>query len=179
MHIPTHVLSGWCLANVLPLNSRERFLCIAAASAADVDGLGLLWSGSAFLEYHHVIGHNLTFGVLLALGLSFFFQRRVLAFFLCLFLFHLHLLLDLLGSGEGWTISYFWPFRAQTFSLAWSWDFDAWQNYLCLGLLLLWTARILVKHQRSPLEYFWPYADRLFVRLAHPDFSWNRWIGLS
>ena len=43
MHIPTHILSGWCIGNVLPLNGRERLFCMVAASVADFDGLGIIF----------------------------------------------------------------------------------------------------------------------------------------
>ena len=95
MHIPTHILSGWCVANLLPLGPRERAVCVVAAAIPDLDGLGLLavpFAGSHFYErYHHVLGHNLTFAVI-----------ACLAYFA---LFHLHLLMDYYGSGPGWGIS--------------------------------------------------------------------------
>lgn len=40
MHIQTHIVSGWCAANLLDLTPRERALAMVAASAADLDGLG-------------------------------------------------------------------------------------------------------------------------------------------
>ena len=43
MHIPTHILSGWICGNFIPsFGPRERFFCMVAASAPDLDGLSLL-----------------------------------------------------------------------------------------------------------------------------------------
>ena len=33
MHIPTHLMSGWCIASLFDLTLRERLLCMLAASA--------------------------------------------------------------------------------------------------------------------------------------------------
>ena len=43
VHVPTHILSGWICGNVIPaFGPRERFFCMIAASAPDLDGLSLL-----------------------------------------------------------------------------------------------------------------------------------------
>src|SRR5687768_12632812 len=99
MHIQTHILSGWCVGNLLPLTARERLFCMIAAAAQDVDGLGILISEEVYLDYHHTFGHCAAFGVLLSVGLTVFSTHRRLAFVTYLALFHLHLALDYLGSG--------------------------------------------------------------------------------
>jgi hypothetical protein len=59
MHVPTHIMSGWCLANVVPgLTARERLFCMIAATAADLDGLSILFGQNAYWDYHHVVCHN-------------------------------------------------------------------------------------------------------------------------
>ena len=99
MHIRTHVLSGWCAADLLDLAPRERALAMMAATAADLDGLGLLVSLEAYGEYHHVRAHILAFGVLLSALLTAFSPHRLKAFGLHLVLFHIHLVLDHLFSA--------------------------------------------------------------------------------
>jgi hypothetical protein len=109
VHIPTHILSGWCVANLLPLGPRERLFCMVAAAIPDLDGLGLLaapFAGPHFYErYHHVLGHNLTFAVVSAGVLTAFstgaWWRRAVAFAAYFALFHLHLLMDYYGRGRG------------------------------------------------------------------------------
>ena len=44
MHIPTHILSGWCTGNLFDFKPRERLFCMIAATAADLDGLGMIYS---------------------------------------------------------------------------------------------------------------------------------------
>ena len=78
----THFLVGWMVANV-PASSgpraigrRERAAIALAGVAPDLDGLGaipevltkhsahpLLW----FTDYHHVLGHNLAFALVVGL----------------------------------------------------------------------------------------------------------------
>ena len=116
----THVLISWSVANTAPIGRRDRFLVVLAGSAADLDGLGaiaevltrdsdrpLLW----FSEYHHVLFHNVGFcivAVLLGLALG---KHRLMTGFLCLVVFHLHILGDLVGArgpdGSQWPIPYF------------------------------------------------------------------------
>jgi hypothetical protein len=47
MHIQTHILSGWCVANTLPCTARQRSLAMIAASAADIDGISILFGQQA------------------------------------------------------------------------------------------------------------------------------------
>src|SRR5262245_60059294 len=104
MHIQTHVMSGWCVGNLVSLTPRERFCCMLAASLADLDGLSLLGGWESYWQYHHKVGHNLLIGGILAGLLTVFSAQRVKACFLYLALFHLHLVLDYFGSGPGWEI---------------------------------------------------------------------------
>jgi hypothetical protein len=164
MQIPTHIFSGWCIANCLPLTARERFCCVLAATLPDLDGLPILYSKNAYYTYHHALCHNF-FGILLSSLLTAFCRKKVLMFVCCLALFNLHIVMDLLGSGLGWQIYYFWPLTTTGYEIPWAWDFLSWQNYLCMGLLLAWTLWILRAKQCSPLEYCFPYADKIFVRM--------------
>src|SRR6476619_5285133 len=101
VHVPTHIMSGWCVANAVRLTARERVFCMAAASLADVDGLSRAFGPDAYMDYHHVLGHNVTFAV----GITVIFTclatpaHRTRVFLLCLALTHLHLVLDYFGSG--------------------------------------------------------------------------------
>lgn len=38
MHIPTHIMSGWVIANCVPLTPRERLACMIIATVPDIDG---------------------------------------------------------------------------------------------------------------------------------------------
>jgi hypothetical protein len=165
MHIPTHLMSGWCAANLLPLNARERLLCMIAATGADVDGLGIIFGreSAAYWDYHHKLAHNLPFALLLAGILTIFSTRRVLAFVLYLALAHLHLLMDYLGSGPNWPIDYLWPFSNWRLRNDAAWPFYSWQNMVTALALLLWTIWIAYRRGRTPIELLAPRLDRSFV----------------
>ena len=49
-------MSGWCVADLFELTARERLFAMVAASAADLDGLGILISYDDYVAYHHVLG---------------------------------------------------------------------------------------------------------------------------
>ena len=81
MYIQAHVLSGWIAGNYLKLNARERFFCMIAGGILDVDGLGILISQDAYDDYHHILGHNLLFGLIVTLILTFFSSHKKKCFF--------------------------------------------------------------------------------------------------
>jgi hypothetical protein len=94
--------------------------------------------------------------------------RSVWVFILYLLFFHLHLLLDVFGSGPGWGIYYFWPFSRWAFdNTHLSWDFYSWQNISIAGALLVWTILIARFKQRTPLEALMPDLDRQLVALVY------------
>src|SRR3954470_6481050 len=104
MHVPTHIMSGWGVANLFNLTARERFFCMAAASVEDIDGLGLVmgFNSDAYQNYHHTLGHNLTFILMVAAMFTIFSVHRIKPLLLYIALGHLHLVMDYFGSGPGW-----------------------------------------------------------------------------
>lgn len=169
MHIPTHIMSGWCLSNLIPkLGPRERLMCMIATTIPDLDGLSILGGRETFLNWHHVACHNLPFGILVCAILTLLAGRSVWAFMLYLLFFHLHLLLDVFGSGPGWGIYYWWPFSRWAFdNTHLSWEFYSWQNISIAGGLLVWTILIARFKQRTPLEALMPDLDRQLVALVY------------
>lgn len=166
MHLQTHILSGWCLANLVPrFTPRERLFCMLAAVASDVDGLSFLGGQESWWDYHHTLGHNLPFGVLLALALAALSTHRPLAFTAYLTLFHLHLLMDYWGSGPGWGIPYFWPFSKHASVNPYAWEFYSWQNLTAAAVFVAWTIWIARRQGRTPLEAIMPNLDRQLAAL--------------
>ena len=163
MHIQTHVLSGWCVGNLLPLTPRERLFCMIAAAAQDIDGIGRVISEELYFDYHHKFGHCAAFGLLLSLVLTVFSTNRRLAFVTYLALFHLHLFLDYLGSGPGWPLYYYWPFSDAEWLNPRAWPFFSWQNIGCAFALVGWTVWIAVRCRRTPLEILMPSLDQKAV----------------
>ena len=166
MHIPTHILSGWCIGNLLPLNGRERVFCMVAASVADFDGLGIIFGEEVYWDYHHKLGHNVLFAALLAGGLAAFSSsRKGLAFIAYFLLAHLHLVLDYFGSGPGWPLYYLWPVSDMEIVNPRAWPFFSWQNILAAYALVAWTLWIAWRDKRTPLECLMPRLDRQLVAL--------------
>lgn len=174
----THLLLSWGIANAPSLTRRERAVVTLAGVAPDLDGLGvipelltrntahpLLW----FSEYHHVLTHNLLFGLLLA-GIGFLAAaRRFKVALLVLLAFHLHLLCDLVGArgpdGMVWSVPYFLPFTERW---QWAWQgqgaLNAWPNLLITILALGATFCLAWRRGYSPLEMVSTAADQAFVR---------------
>ena len=149
-----------------------------ASVVPDVDGLGIiaerLTQNSAhplnwWSDYHHVLGHNLGFGILIAILAATFARQKIKVTLLVLLSFHLHLLGDLVGArgpdGDQWPLPYLLPF-SNKWQLTWSgqWALNAWPNIAITGLLI-GTAVLLARRRGfSPLEMFSSKADRAFVR---------------
>ncbi len=166
MHIQTHIMSGWCLANCFTLTARERFLAMLAATLPDFDGGTWLLGRDAYWATHHVYGHNLLFALLLSAVLTVFSTAKFKCFLLFLALVHLHFALDLLGSGEGWGIPFWLPFDGREYEWSFGWEFDNWRNKAAALLLLGWCCRIAVRPGRTPFEWPMPNLDRQLVELA-------------
>ncbi len=181
----THLLVGWGLANSAPLNRLERACITLAGVAPDFDGLGIIvdvatqnsaapteWWGT----YHHILGHNLAFG--LAAGTATFLvsKGRWLATFLALLSFHLHLFGDIVGArgpdGDQWPIPYLLPFSHE-WQLAWSgqWELNAWPNFLITIVLLSITFYLAWGRGYSPIEMVSVRADRAFVATLRQRFG--------
>ena len=184
MHPTTHLLTGWCLAELTPHTTRrERAAITLAAAIPDLDGLGilaelatrntahpLLW----WTDYHHTLGHNLLFAVLYAVVAALLISPRAGAMsFLAV---HLHFLGDVLGSrgpdDYQWPIPYLYPFRNEP-QLTWSgqWHLNAWPNFVITALLLaftLWAAR---RRGYSIVGLVSLRADEVFVEVL------RKWFG--
>jgi hypothetical protein len=115
MHSATHVLAEWCFGNAARLTAKERALCMAASILPDIDGLSLLAGVQSYHTYHHLLGHNLTLAVLTTFGMVWFARCSFKAAITFFGLFHLHLTMDLFGSGPGWGIAYLWPWKEHMF----------------------------------------------------------------
>lgn len=173
----THLLTSWIVANgSSEITSRDRAIITVAGIAPDLDGLGiipeLLTRGSAhpllwYSEYHHLLGHNLLFGLLLSI-IAFSFSMRkwttALLTFLC---FHIHLLSDVAGSrspdGFQWPIEYLWPLEIWQWRWSGQWELNGWPNFVVTIVALVIVFWLAWKRGHSPLEMISATANRAFV----------------
>ena len=173
----THLLISWSVANISKINRRERALVTLAGVVPDIDGAGLiidvfshgsdqplqLWS-----MYHHILGHNIGFGLFLVIVTFALSTRRWATSLLVFMSFHLHLLCDLLGSkgpdGYQWPIPYLFPFSdAWQWTWAYQWQLNAWPNFAITIFTILLILFFSWKNGLSPLEIVSLKANRSFV----------------
>jgi len=180
----THFLTGWVAGYPADLSRRDRALVCAASVAPDLDGLGLvadLISGETsagyywYTRFHHVLCHNILFGVILAVAAYAAARRRWATALLCFFVFHLHLLGDLVGAkGPGdsfWTIPYLWPFSAREWLWEGQWMLNAWPNVVITALLMAVTLFAAWREGFSPVGLFSERADRAVVAALRKRFG--------
>ncbi|MEE8240230.1 MAG: metal-dependent hydrolase [Nitrospirales bacterium] len=180
----THFLGGWMVASAWTLDRRERAIVTLASVAPDIDGVGLVAevltrdTGHPLLwwsHYHHVFGHNLAFGLLVAGGSFLLATQRWKTALLAFLSFHLHLFCDVIGSrgpdGYQWPIAYFYPF-SDAWQWTWSgqWELHAWPNVVFTVVALLVTFYLARTRGYSPVELFSDSADRTFVETLRQRF---------
>ncbi|MDH4163767.1 MAG: metal-dependent hydrolase [Nitrospirota bacterium] len=180
----THFLTGWAVANTARLGRRDRLLVTLAAVLPDADGLGVLLdlvrrnSANAFEYYqrfHHVLFHNLFFGIALAIAALAIGARKRMAAGLVFLAFHLHLLEDIVGSrGLGddfWSFPYLKPFSAYEFVWKGQWPLNGWQNFIITGALMALMFYLAWKRGQSPIAFVSTRADAAFVQVLRDRFG--------
>jgi hypothetical protein len=179
MHVPTHILSGWCLGNLVPkLGARQRLFCMIAATIPDIDGIGIV--GDFLLRHdepvwywtlHHKMGHGALACLVVVTVLTALSSRhRCRAAAAYLAAFHLHIVMDYFGSGPNWDIYYGWPVFDGGWVSSDAWPLSSWQNTLSAFVLLVWTAAIARWQGRTPLELLMSSLDRRWVAAV----QWRR-----
>jgi len=184
MNPVTHFLSGWLIANIDHLERRDRALVALSAVIPDIDGLGILSAVASqeggqrlalYGEYHHVLAHNILFGLAFAAIVYAVSGKKRLAAFLALLGFHIHLIGDIL-SGRGpdgtvWTISYLFPFSKLELFWAGQWELNAWPNVVITAAALLLTIWLAWKRGFSPAGIFSLKADQAVVEALRRRFG--------
>lgn len=181
----THFLASWSLATSCNLSGKERAMVAISGITPDIDGLGIvvdflgprreqqidLWS-----KYHHILGHNIGFGLALAAAAFALSTKRRTMGLLVLGTFHLHLFCDLAGArgpdGYQWPIPYLLPF-SDAWQWAWSgqWQLNAWPNFIFTGVLLCHMFYLAWKRQTSPMEIVSPKANAALATTLRQRFG--------
>jgi len=128
-----------------------------------------------YQRYHHVLCHNLFFGIALAVAAFFFALRKRTTAALVFLSFHIHLLGDIAGSrGLGddyWAFPYFSPFSG--YEVVWhgQWPLNGWQNFSSTGALMAFMFFQAWKRGYSPVEMVSAKADAAFVETLRRRFG--------
>ena len=135
LHVLTHAGLGWLVAHLARVPRRDRWLIVLAGLVLDLDGVGIVWSEPAYLAMHRAAGHSLAFAVVIvALTMTFAAVPWVTGA-LAAVSFHLHLLLDVVGTG-GMPIRYFWPVSDWQLSFRDHWTLASWPNAVVTAVTL-------------------------------------------
>lgn len=187
MNPETHLLASWIIGAKTTNNERDCRLVALAGILPDADGLGLLADGLArafgsnktffYLDYHHYLLHGALGAILITGFLLLFARQKWRVAFLCLAVFHLHLLCDFVGSrgpsaADLWPIFYLGPFTKDPMWIWKSqWPLDHWLNRYLSVALLAYAFWLAVKLGHSFVGVFSPRLDRVFVRVLR---KWHR-----
>lgn len=185
MHVVTHLLAGWALAEQAKLEKRDKALVAWASVAPDLDGIGLPvdWAARAlggasdlYETYHHVALHGLPGALGATLICLPFLRRKALGAALVFVSYHLHLLFDLAGSGGGtagdlWPIHYLYPLSDAPVSWNGQWPLTSWQNTTLTAALMLYGLWCGVRRGRTPLNLFSARADAALVQRLQARFG--------
>jgi hypothetical protein len=182
----THLLAGWFVANTVPLSRRDRTLVTLSGVIPDIDGLGIIADlatrGSPapldwYWRFHHTLGHNLAFGLVVTTAAFCLATRRRVAAALALLSFHLHLLGDVIGSGGGpgsyqWSVPYLVPF-SDALQIVWEgqWALNAWPNIVITVFLVAAAFYLAWRRGSSPVELISRRADTVFVDTLRARFG--------
>jgi len=153
LHFLTHIGMGWIIANLLPASRKDRWMIVLAGVLLDLDGVAILWSRSVYEATHRAAGHSLVFCLLLVVIVLLCADARWKTAALTAISFHLHLVLDLVGTG-GLPIRYFWPFSEWGWQYAGHWVLAAWQNAVVTAVTLAGVVAIAARNARRPRTIF-------------------------
>jgi len=172
-------LTGWLIAAYATDNPRDCRLVTLASILPDADGLGLLVDGvnhllghpqtHFYVRYHHFLLHGLFGAMLLTLVFAALARKRGRVALLCVLVYHLHLVCDLVGSRgpapeDLWPIFYFGPFDKDPMWL-WKhqWRLDGWQNRYFSVAIFFWALLLAELKGHSVVGVFNRRLDAVFV----------------
>lgn len=159
-----HGAVGWLIGHRHP-DKRVRVTTAVAAVIPDVDGVGLVVSEDLYVQWHHKLCHGAAFAVVVAVVAALVCRRHkpLHAAVLALAAYHSHIVMDLMGSGPGWPILYWWPWSSTEWLPSWQWDLASWQNAVFGFVTIVLCLACALTVRRTPVEVFSAKADAAVV----------------
>lgn len=187
MHVVTHLLAGWVVADQGRLDPRDEAIVAWSSVAPDLDGAGMIVDaanrlmGNADTVYyetwHHYLGHGLPAAVLAVVVAYLLAVKKLKTALLALLSLHLHLLMDLAGSRGSnpldiWPIDYLAPL-SDSLTLAWGgqWPLTGWQNTAITIALMGFCLYRGIAKGRTPVSLFSSHVDRHLVMALQARFG--------
>lgn len=136
LHFLTHIGLSWLIANLATSSRKDMSLVVLAGVVPDLDGVGILWSEHAYLATHRAAGHSLLAAVLIVALIWRFADAPLPTAALAAVSFHVHLLLDAVGTG-GLPIRYLWPMSDWAWTWSGRWTLASWPNVALMAATLL------------------------------------------
>lgn len=162
MHLEAHASLGWLLATTYPGSRRFRLMTVLSAIIPDLDALAYLFGFQAYVDYHHVLGHNILFSLIFS-GFAVLLVRdaRSKVFFYTQIGFWLHFFGDYFFTL--YPLYPFWPFSSAGFLSEHAIGLAHPMNtlFLMLGLAAMTIPAFWIK--RTPLEFISPSLDQRIV----------------
>jgi hypothetical protein len=147
-HALTHVGLSWIVANLARLSLHDRTIVVLAGTLLDLDGAGIVWSERAYTAAHRAAGHGVLFAALVVLFAVLRADRPRVTAPLAALSFHLHLLVDALGTA-GLPIRYFWPLSDRAVSWDAHWVLASWPNVALMTAVALGILAIAWRRRRA------------------------------
>ena len=134
-----------------------------ASVAPDLDAFGIFFGRDNYERFHHVLFHNLLFGVVVTLVSVRWIGWRLGQLALVVAAFVAHLVGDYFGSGPGWGITPYRPFSSFEYLNEHAWNLASWQNTTITAVAIVFTLVIAARHGYTPVEFISAAADRAVV----------------
>jgi hypothetical protein len=129
----------------------------------DVDGLSLLFGVKAYQDWHHVLAHNMLFAAAVVAVSAWWVGLRPFPLLLVFLSFVSHLVGDYFGSGPGWAIQPWLPFRDTVYLCEYAWELASWQNFVITLVVGAVALEVAFRLGRTPLEFVHAGLERAIV----------------
>jgi membrane-bound metal-dependent hydrolase YbcI (DUF457 family) len=186
MNIEAHLACGWVLAH-LGGNETRRFrgLVTFAAVAPDIDVISYAFGIDSYATFHHAIGHNIFFGLLVSvISVLLIRRRRLKVFVFTLLAYGTHYYGDYFFTR--FPVKAFWPISDHGYlhsnRIGLDHSINLFFSYLAMLLIVL----VAWRFKRTPLEFISPELDCRVVNLFRQkplkcglcDQSANEWCSV-